>query len=681
MILGRGSAQSDPEIIAEYQQFLLDHHQTSSACCWQRLQAGPRLMQRGIGKPLTQWSEADILAVYHGRSKATWSSYNSFLAFLFLRGYCRATLPLLTTLRLNLARQFRTALEPHRQRLKQTQAELKYTDHPVGTELNLLIALLAVVGKPLEELDRADFEAFREEYQSWYRAKARRKGLPNARLTRLETYLVHWGVIPPAKVVYRHEVYFAQLRPVAIRVAIETYMHWAEVKYKDSTICTQRAALLSFFLWFQAHYPDGVGLDQVTRSVALAYAQELKRHLTAGSYSLHYIGDLYRQVRLFFEFAITERLATSPDRNPFTRNDLPHRSDPVPRYLSDAEIRHLLDYCQHNASLKERTVVITLLHTGIRAAELAALKVSDIVQIQGTWKLHIHQGKGLKDRLIPLTPMGLAVLQVWQAEGWEQINDFLFTYHGKPWKGSGPVCELIRNLGRKLGISDLTPHRFRHTFAVALLNYGIRESALQKLMGHATLNMTLEYARILDHTVEQAFQTAVEQMQVGSHSWVPNFFKTEDYTLFVEGDAISWIRLPHGYCRRNPKLHCESDVKCLLCDRFVASAEDLPKLKAMQERFQSLGLQIKADVVTAQIQRLESQAQKGFISLHPLETHPMTPSSQTSHLNRCSCTTGELNQMDRHYGGRSQQADTPDLYEKTSHVETTPLVSSSLGVK
>ena len=27
------------------------------------------------------------------------------------------------------------------------------------------------------------------------------------------------------------------------------------------------------------------------------------------------------------------------------------------------------------------------------------------------------------------------------------------------------------------------------------------------------------------------------------------------------------IRLPHGYCRRNPKLHCESDAKCLLCDR------------------------------------------------------------------------------------------------------------------
>ncbi|MBV7333817.1 hypothetical protein KFU94_37415 [Chloroflexi bacterium TSY] len=81
----------------------------------------------------------------------------------------------------------------------------------------------------------------------------------------------------------------------------------------------------------------------------------------------------------------------------------------------------------------------------------------------------------------------------------------------------------------------------------------------------------------------------------------------EDYPLFVEGDAISWIRLPHGYCRRNPKLHCESDVKCLLCDRYCASAADLPRLEEMHERFVSLELEMKANVVAAQIERIQSQ--------------------------------------------------------------------------
>ena len=140
-------------------------------------------------------------------------------------------------------------------------------------------------------------------------------------------------------------------------------------------------------------------------------------------------------------------------------------------------------------------------------------------------------------------------------------------------------------------------------------------------MGHATLEMTLEYARILDHTVEQAFTEAVEQMHEGAQSWVPNFFAQEDYTRFVEGDAVSWIRLPLGFCRRNPKLHCESDVKCLLCDRFAIGKEDLPRLQQMHERFVKLGLKIKADVVAAQIQRLELPAGNqpaGFIPAHAI---------------------------------------------------------------
>jgi hypothetical protein len=293
----------------------------------------------------------------------------------------------------------------------------------------------------------------------------------------------------------------------------------------------------------------------------------------------------------------------------------------LPRYLSDQELRKVLVYCEQEASPYEKTMILTLLHTGIRAMEFAQLKISDIVQIGGIWKLHIHQGKGLKDRMIPLTPQCLTVLQNWQEQGWERVNDYLFTHHGLPAKSSHQVAKAMRDLSHTLDIPHLTAHRFRHSFAVALLNYGIRESALQKLMGHATLDMTLEYARILDHTVEHAFTEAVEQMQEGAQSWVPNFFVQEDYTRFVEGDAVSWIRLPLGFCRRNPKLHCESDVKCLLCDRFAIGTGDLPRLQQMHERFVKLGLKIKADVVAAQIQRLELPAgdqPAGFIPVHTI---------------------------------------------------------------
>jgi site-specific recombinase XerD len=608
MILGRGTAETADAIIAEYQAFLQtsDTNMTDVILC--RLQEAPAVMVHRIGKPVTAWTDEDLLALYPNREKTTRYGYSAFWAFLLFRGYRRTTVAGLAQLPFHLTRHHRSALLPHRRRLEQAQAELQYLKGNVGTELRLLIALLAVVGKPLEYISRADFETFHDEYQAWYRTAQRQtQGKPDSRLTRLEFYLIHWGILPPPKVIFAHETHFAQLRHPAIRQAILTYMQWCDAKYQPSTIHSRRAALLYFFLWLQREHPEHHRLDSATRPVALDYARHLRQQKDDQRISPKYAIDLYRHLLLFYDFVIDEDLATSPDRNPFTRRDLGQEPDAVPRYLTDQEVRKILDYCHSTGTLKERTVVITLLHTGIRAAELAALKVTDIVQVQGRWKLHIHKGKGLKDRVIPLTAQCLNALQIWQKEGWEGANDFLFTSYGRPWRGSNNICRVIRELGRKLEIDQLTPHRFRHTFAVTLLNYGMRETALQKLMGHARLDMTLHYARILDQTVEAAFETAVTQMQEGPLSWVPDFFKTEEYTLFVEGDAISWIRLPHGYCRRNPKLHCESDVKCLLCDRYCASNADLPRLEQMHERFVQLGLTMKADVVASQISQLCAQ--------------------------------------------------------------------------
>ena len=144
-----------------------------------------------------------------------------------------------------------------------------------------------------------------------------------------------------------------------------------------------------------------------------------------------------------------------------------------------------MEYCDQEASCLQRVTVITLLHTGIRASELSALKATDIVEIHGRWKLHIHEGKGLKDRLIPLTDRCLNALNDWQRNGWERATDYLFTRYGRRFKCSSVFNRVIKEITEKLGLETITAHRFRHTFAVALLNYGIKESALQKLMGHA----------------------------------------------------------------------------------------------------------------------------------------------------------------------------------------------------
>jgi site-specific recombinase XerD len=619
MILGRGTAQTDAAIVAEYHAFLALSSGIESERVCNRVAGAASTVCKRIGKPIADWTEADMLTLYPGHCKTVVFGYNAFLAFLIFRGYVQVRhLAFYDAFPLGLCRLHRPALHPIRERLEASRRELGYaadSEGSVGTVLNLLIALLAFVAKPLNELRRADFDSFRSTYDRWYRGTGRRAdGASDARVFRLERYLVHWGVLPPPRRRFKHEEHFATLQHEPIKQAILSYMRWCDAKYQPSTIDSCRASVLGFFVWLQAEHPQLERLDQVSRTIALAYATYLKRKVEDKTYTAKYRTDLYRRIRLFYEFAIVERLETSPDRNPFAVGDTPSDPDPLPRYLTDQDIQTVLRYCSTEATLLEQVVVLTLLHTGIRACELADLKRSDIIQVQGSWKLHIHEGKGLKDRIIPLTQTCLTRLHRWEQEGASAATPYLFSSHGRPWS-TLQVCGLVRELGSKLGLSGLTPHRFRHTFAVALLNYGIRESALQKMMGHKTLGMTLEYARILDTTVEQAFHQTVERMQTETRSWVPSFFATEEYTLFAEGDTLSWIRLPVGYCRRNPKLHCESDVKCLLCDRFAASAQDIPRLQEMHERFLKLGMQVKADVVAAQIGRLEDPKAQELIRL------------------------------------------------------------------
>jgi site-specific recombinase XerD len=619
MILGRGTAQTDAAIVAEYRTFLASESGIATDRVRNRVGVAADTVCKRIGKPIAEWTEQDMLALFSGRCKMVVYGYSAFLAFLIFRGYLSVRhMTFFAAFPLGLSRLHRPALQPIRDRLEATTRELGYAsdgEGRMGTLLNLLIELLAFAHKPLTELTRTDFDTFRTAYDQWYQAAERRAdGEHDWRLPRLERYLVHWGVLPPPRIVFKHEMHFATLHHEPIREAILAYMRWCDAKYQPSTIHTCRASVLGFFRWLQADYPQIGRLDGVTRPIALAYATYLKRKVDDKTYSPKYRTDLYRCMRLFYEFAIVERLETSPDRNPFAAGDTPSDPDPVPRYLTDHDIQAVLRYCAAEATLLERVVVTTLLHTGIRACELADLKSSDIVQVQGRPKLHIHEGKGLKDRIIPLTDACLTLLRHWEKEGKSGATTYLFSSHGRAWS-TLQVCGLVRALGIKLGLPGLTPHRFRHTFAVTLLNYGIRESALQKMMGHKTLGMTLEYARILDTTVEQAFQQTVERMQTETRSWVPSFFATEEYTLFAEGDTVSWIRLPVGYCRRNPKLHCESDVKCLLCDRFAASVQDLPRLQEMHERFLKLGMQVKADVVAAQIRRLEASTAHELIPL------------------------------------------------------------------
>lgn len=143
-----------------------------------------------------------------------------------------------------------------------------------------------------------------------------------------------------------------------------------------------------------------------------------------------------------------------------------------------------------------RTILLLLVETGMRIAEICNLRESNIttkMQIKG----FLFRGKGSKQRFIPLNTKASKLIDEY-LENYPPQNDFLFVgYHGTPIKP-----DAIRKWTRKIQqrndrlknlSQNLSPHLLRHTFATNSLRGGMDIKTLQTLMGHNSIDTTSRY--------------------------------------------------------------------------------------------------------------------------------------------------------------------------------------------
>lgn len=214
MILGAGQAQTDEAIIAEYHEYLQKVGHITVPSNLGTIKLSPNSMLRVIKKPIREWSDDDILGLVRARKHASRYKYNVFLAFLFFRGYRQPSLYLLEELHIDLGHQWGPVVAPHHQKMVQAAQAL---GHPNAKPVTpLLLMLLVHTGKTLEQISRADFETFRDEYQTRYRSR-RIRGQPDPRLYSLEQYLIHLGILSSVPAVFRYEEHFAMLTHESIK--------------------------------------------------------------------------------------------------------------------------------------------------------------------------------------------------------------------------------------------------------------------------------------------------------------------------------------------------------------------------------------------------------------------------------------------------------------------------------
>lgn len=171
----------------------------------------------------------------------------------------------------------------------------------------------------------------------------------------------------------------------------------------------------------------------------------------------------------------------------------------LPVVLSQREATQLLQVVEN---MKHLTMLLLGYSAGLRVSEIANLAVADIDSDRMI--IHVRQGKGRKDRIVPLSPVLLMIAR----EHWliERPRTFLFPGQDpKRQISTATIAKVVRNAGKAARIKKtVTTHTLRHTFATHHLEAGTDLRTLQLLMGHTSLKTTSLYLHVSTEKIRSA---------------------------------------------------------------------------------------------------------------------------------------------------------------------------------
>ena len=251
-----------------------------------------------------------------------------------------------------------------------------------------------------------------------------------------------------------------------------------------------------------------LALRQTRDGVSKSYADTERRYLTT-----------------FFNFLHSEELIT---RNPVKKIGKIKSEKKQRKAFTDMELERLRGGCKNN---KEKAVIEMLLSTGCRVSELVGIKMADI---KGE-EIVVH-GKGDKDRIVYLNAKAQYALEAYQSERTDK-NPYVFPrgyyssqrpdgkkskgFHTHEWykyadevaptdhQDKGGIESFVRKLGKRVGVDNVHPHRFRRTCATMALSRGMSLLQVSKMLGHEQLTTTQVYLDIQQEEVAAAHKKYV----------------------------------------------------------------------------------------------------------------------------------------------------------------------------
>jgi integrase/recombinase XerC len=156
---------------------------------------------------------------------------------------------------------------------------------------------------------------------------------------------------------------------------------------------------------------------------------------------------------------------------------------------------------------RDAAIVQLMLGAGLRAGEVAALKVADVEVRDRSGQVTVRLGKGNKHRTVPLNADVRAEVAAWLAVRPEIDAKALFVSRRGKGLGRRALQRVVEKLGKEADVEETTPHVLRHSFAKNLVDAGVGLEKVADLMGHSRLETTRIYTRPSKRDREQAAES------------------------------------------------------------------------------------------------------------------------------------------------------------------------------
>lgn len=251
-------------------------------------------------------------------------------------------------------------------------------------------------------------------------------------------------------------------------------------------------------------------LRHMDKSLAKPYTQiesdDLRRYLsdyeTERGSSKVTIDNIRRIMSSFFSWLEDEDCIV---KSPVRRIHRVKTAQITKETLSDEELETLRDACE---SKRDLAVVDLLASTGMRIGELIRLNVVD-VNLQE--RECIVTGKGNKQRPVYFDVRAKLHLAEYLETRADNNSALFVSLDSKARRITVGGMELrLRNLGKKVGVSRVHPHKFRRTLATHAIDKGMPIEQVQKLLGHAKIDTTMHYAMVNQNNVKASHRKYLE---------------------------------------------------------------------------------------------------------------------------------------------------------------------------